>query len=468
MQLESHATPPAESPQLRYASLHRAIDRGLDADEVWSELAEVCLHLGRGEEAVRCVQRVRRDALRLALESKLVRAGLMAAAPATPADPANAADPAGVRRAASPARPAAGDDGPVTAGEWLGDALGYLCQQQLPWLVLGVAAAFPILAGFGGVAMLGATSGWLVALVACPAVCGLVVAAALLRRILLVSSAGSAEVPAVGDPVRLCVDACRGLADCGLVAGLLLGPCCFALSAGAPWPSALPGLLIGAFLLPMALGLRTVRGDFGALSPTNLLRGVQRTGVAYAGLWLVLLGLLAPTALALYALQHQPLWRQSMVLGPLVTVQAFFLARLLGTWFDAMRLELGAVLRAGGTASAVASGPGAAVRTSAEPLAADDLPPAAGQPVRPAALAHYATPPAQPRPRRRTAAPAAGVAKPAAAAPSGPAAPATARTIEGRAPAGRLADTPDLRHMPGATVVSGAERVRAGAAARRS
>ena len=68
MHLESHATPIGESPQQRYASLHRAIERGLASDEVWNELAGVCDALGNRGEALHCLHRIRDDALRTRAE----------------------------------------------------------------------------------------------------------------------------------------------------------------------------------------------------------------------------------------------------------------------------------------------------------------------------------------------------------------------------------------------------------------
>ena len=38
-------------PEQRRATLHRAIERGLDSDELWKELAEVSLELGYDDEA---------------------------------------------------------------------------------------------------------------------------------------------------------------------------------------------------------------------------------------------------------------------------------------------------------------------------------------------------------------------------------------------------------------------------------
>lgn len=478
MQLESHATPPTESPQQRYASLHRAIDRGLDADEVWSELAEVCLALGQADEAMRCVRRIRGDAQRFALESKLARAGVAAApvpAPVPAPEPRHPAAASTARgREPNPishgtpdgtddshladdrgASAAALGSGPATTGEWLGDAFSYLCQGHLPWLVLGVAASFPVMIGIGGVLTVGVSPWGTAALVAGPVLGAWLLGLALLRRILVDSAFGGTSPPVVGSLGGLLTDALRSVADVGLVVGLLLGPYAMALRVGAPVPSVVPGLLIGGFLLPMALVLRAIRGDLAALSPVTLLRGVQRTGAAYLGLLGILLGLAVPAGLLVWVVAQQTVWTRFAVLGPLLTVLAFFAARLLGTWCDAMRLELGGVLGRGAIgrrddgAEFGSIAPQAAEAMAPEPDEAPELP------TRPEGLAHYATPPASPRPRRSR-----QRVEPAAAPPA-------PRTIEGRAPRGKPADGPDLRHMPGAVVVSGAERERSGAAARR-
>ena len=64
MQLESHAAPIGETPQQRYASLHRAIERGLESDEVWAELTSVCQSLGHRGEALHCAQQIRNASVR--------------------------------------------------------------------------------------------------------------------------------------------------------------------------------------------------------------------------------------------------------------------------------------------------------------------------------------------------------------------------------------------------------------------
>ena len=58
MEVETHATPPVESPEQRYASIHRAIERGLESDELWKDLALVSAELGHNEEALRCLGKI--------------------------------------------------------------------------------------------------------------------------------------------------------------------------------------------------------------------------------------------------------------------------------------------------------------------------------------------------------------------------------------------------------------------------
>src|ERR1044071_8299159 len=54
VQLENIATPQEDqTPELRYASLHRAVERGMASDEVLRDLVEICLQLGHVDEALR-------------------------------------------------------------------------------------------------------------------------------------------------------------------------------------------------------------------------------------------------------------------------------------------------------------------------------------------------------------------------------------------------------------------------------
>lgn len=478
MQLESHATPTRESPPQRYATLHRAIERGLDGDEVWNELAEVCLVLGLDDEAARCARQLRNPTLRLALESRLGRRGF-----GPDARPTDAAPPAAPPAATDPQQhvvaPAASDAGPTATataqpavrrdrfelgglGEHLADAVQFLLWQRMPWLVLPILLSFPLVIGLGGLLTAGHAPLLLAALAAVPGLCVLAVVGAMGRRILVTSAAGGDDVPSLGETGPLLGDALRFLVDALLVASLLLAPPTAALYLGAPLLTTLPGLLVAAFFAPLAWGLRQVRGDLGALSPVTLLRGVARTGLPYLGLAISCLLAFAPAAATVAAVANRPVWVQIAIVGPLAVLPLFVVSRLLGTWLDSMRLELGAVLlgphhRAPRTPRAAAS-----VTTGA--------PRKPRFPQRPEALAHFAAPVVKTDAQRNRA------ERPAraAAAPPVPAAPAAAsppppRQIEGKGPLRQgLDDTPDLSHMPGAVVVSGEDRVRQGAAARRS
>ncbi|MBX3462691.1 MAG: hypothetical protein KF830_05945 [Planctomycetes bacterium] len=517
MQLESHATPPKETPQQRYATLHRAVERGLDSDEVWRELAEVSLRLGHGDEAVACLRRIRNPALHAALESRLVRLGLIE-------------DPA-ARNALSrrhPRAPAAGHAGGGEGhgrsdtpglGEHVLDAFQYLCHQHMPWLVVVTTLAFPFVVGLGGFLTAGGSPLVLAAIAAVPGLSVLAVVGAMGRQILLASSSGSADVPNLPELGQLLRDARTFLVDAGIVFGSLLAPTIGAMALGAPLSTTLPGLLVGALFTPLAWALRQTRGDFGALSPVTLLRALARSGRRYLGLVPVCWLLFAPAALTAWAVFGRPAWVQIAAIGPLAVAPLFVVSRLLGTWLDTMRHELGGLLVAGRPRSRTKAGTEPAAAASKPAAASDPQPERPRLPRRPEALEHFrapnvkpptatgkpgrpaaaARPTARPTAARPATAPASGAARPApgapasrasgvppaskaSAAPKAPAAPpapapAAPRSPAGKAPAARqiegrgprragLDDTPDLSQMPGAVVVSGQERARQGAAAR--
>ncbi|MCC7061836.1 MAG: hypothetical protein IT456_03470 [Planctomycetes bacterium] len=361
MQLESHATPPpADTPQQRRAALHRAIQRGLDSDEVWRDLAEVCLELGFDDEASRCVRRIHNPTARLALESKLSRKGRLGTGVQRSASPGGHSGPPGHSgHSTAPAASNAGPQGNAAAepartrpdrfeiaglSEHLTDAVQFLFVQHMPWLVLLTTLAFPLVVGLGGFLTAGNCPLSLAALAALPGLCVLAVVGATGRRILVDSSRGGTEVPAVDSLGPLLRDARHFLVDAALVLGSLLGPSVVALALGAPLTTTLPGLFIGLFFTPLAWGLRQVRRDLGALSPVTLLRGVKRCGLGYVGLAVLCVGMFTPAGLVTWAVFGRPVWVQIAVIGPLCVVPLFVASRLLGTWLDSMRLELGAVL----------------------------------------------------------------------------------------------------------------------------
>lgn len=386
MQLESHATPPKETPQQRYATLHRAIERGLDSDEIWRELADVSSRLGHGDESIDCLRRIRNPVIQQTVRARLVRAGILT----------EETTATGARHAAAPAASHAGPKGERAARassprlqDHVIDAVQYLFHQHMPLLVIMTTLAFPLVVGVGGFLTAGGSPLLLAAIAALPGVTVLAVVGAMGRQILVASSQGSSDVPNVPELGQLVADAKRFLADAGIVLGSLLAPSLLALALGAPAATTVPGLLIGAFFTPLAWALRQIRGDIGALSPTTLLRGVARCGVGYFGLvgvcWLVF----APAATAAWIVVSRPVWVQIAMVGPLCVVPLFVCSRLMGTWLDARRAQLSSVLVRLPAAPAAAK-PAAARPATARPAAAR---PATG--VRTAPAARRAAPAAQ-------------------------------------------------------------------------
>jgi hypothetical protein len=512
VKLESHATPQLETPQQRYARLHRAIECGLASDEIWKDLADVCLRLGHGDEAVRCMRRIQGTTMRIALASRLARLGLIAPPP----------DQNVHRHAAAPAASHAGTAAAPTVAvavatepeehvehrlaDHVVDAFQFLFHQQMPWLVLITTLAFPLVVGVGG--FLNAGGSWLLlaAIAALPGLVVLAIVGAMGREVLLTSAEGH-DIQGLPGFQQLVLDARRFLTDVGLVFGTLIGPSLLAMACGLPLLSALPGLAIGAFFAPMAWTLRLLRGDYAALSPVVLMRGISRTIRSYAGLSAVAVGLFLPAAAVAWVVFGRPVWVQIAVIGPLSVLPVFVASRLLGTWVDSQRHRLGTLLHAEvqpaakpKTAAQPAKPAVAAATTKvAAKVAPKAVAPAAAA-VRPAATSQRPTrrpaaarpSPAAPAARSMTGAtaaqpprpqpparptPAAGKpiakaaaqpsAKPAPAAAPAPAKPAP-RAIEGRGPAARrTSDAPVLAQMPGAVVVKGSERKRQGAAAKR-
>jgi len=392
VQLESHATPPQETPQQRYATLHRAIERGLDSDEIWRELAEVSLTVGHNDEAVDCLRRIRGAAVQQIVRSKLVRAGLIEERPT-----------AAVAAADHAAAPAASDAGAAKQGtrsvltriglqDHLVDAVQYLFHQHMPMLVLMTTLAFPVVVGLGGILTAGGSPLLLAAIAALPGLMVLAVTGAMGRQILVTSSQGIGDVPNVPEFQQLVADARRFLADAGIVLGSLLVPTLIAMALGAPLASTLPGLVIGAFFTPLAWALRQLRGDLQSLSPMTLWRGVTRCGVGYLGLVPVCWLLFAPAATVGWIVFGRPVWVQIAMIGPLFVLPLFVVSRLLGTWVDARRNELGALL----VASPKPAAPklAAAASTPRPRNVAPTAPnaPKARLPQRPEQLQHFAPP----------------------------------------------------------------------------
>lgn len=495
MHFESHATPTKVTPHQRYAALHRAIERGLTSDAIWKELSEVSYQLGHVDEAARCVSRVQSDRLRLALESRLARL---------------TTDRAGSRPARAPAASDAGSASagprPVRASHIISeaeeedgvrghvvDAVQFLLHQHMPWLCLLTMLAFPLVIGLGGFLTSGTSAVALAAISALPGICVCAVIFAMGRRILLDGSQGVVDAPPFPEVRQLAAEALRFARDLMVVGLAIALPLGAAVWLELSWIGLIPLALLAMAAGPMAFCMRALRGDSAALSPLRNLRAVCRGGGTYVAVAAICWTMLLPFAAVVWYVSGQPVWLQIAAAGPTAVLPVFLAMRLLGTWIDANRQAVGELL-------------GIDVRAESEPQNGDIARVARRQPARPAARPPAATAPPrtpatparQPRPRPqaraqrrpqparpvqhlRQAQPESQPPRPGKPARPQPA-PAPARepdatggrparglrSIEGRGPRqAQLEDSPDLASMPGAVTVSGAERVRSGAAARR-
>ncbi len=369
MQLENITTPQEDStPQLRYASLHRTVERGLASDEVLRELVEICLQLGHLDEAVRVHSTMKAGPTRDHVGALLARRGL-------------------IHRSAE--HQVVEDDGlgdtePSIAEHAL-DAVQFLCQSHMPAVALLTMLSFPLVVGLGGFLTAGG-SPWLFAgLAALPGLCVLGVVGAMGRQIFLQSADGDEDVPPIPAPAEMVQAAKRYLTDVMIVLGALLAPSLTLLWFNAPMVSSLPGLAIGMFLTPMALILRQVRGDFGALSPVALIRGIGCCNgyIRVAGtFWTAF----APAAVAFWTTLSHAAWLQIAIVGPLAVLPMFGTARLLGTFADSHRSRLGLLLHPQGRAAKPATGKPVAAKATAN---AGKKPAAAGA-VRKSPLAAFA------------------------------------------------------------------------------
>ena len=386
MQLESHATPCGGTPQQRYATLHRAIERGLDSDELWRQLAEVSIRLGHHGEAVRCVRRIRNSAERHAMEYKLGRLGLLR----------HDANPASAIESEAPAdhRDDSDDENHPSLVEHLLDAAQYLMHQQMPWLVLTTMLAFPIVIGIGGFLTAGGSLLLLAAISALPGMCVLAIIGAMGRQILLTSAAGESDVPGLSGFGHLVVEARRFAVDALLVSVTFLTAPITAALLGAPWSVTVPLFATAGLLAPIAFALRTVRGDFRAIAPMNLLRAMIACGRAYPVLAAVTVAMFVPAMVVTSAVIDRPIWVQIALVGPICVLPIYAASRLLGSWLDTHRHSLGQLLHT----------PAQPPVASAEPVAPSEPANSVRKqrfPRRPDALRHFEAPVAKPAGTKR-------------------------------------------------------------------
>lgn len=353
-----------ETPQQRYARLHRAIENGAPTDGQWRELAEASFAIGHLDEANRCVDAIADDGVRGIVRNRLTKLGLANA-------DAEAGDAKGDAAGDAPA------DGAPTLREHVVDAFQYLFHQHMPVLVLLAVLSFPVIVGVGGFLTAGSSPLALAAIAAAPGLCILTVVGAMGRQILHASADGNGDVPPVPSFDELLRAAGAFFVDASVVLTALVGAPVASIYLGAPAWLSLPWLAVGAFVAPMAWSLRQLHGDLRCLRPDVLLRTIWRARAHYAGLAGATTVLFLPTALAAWQSFGTPLWAQIAAIGPVCVLPLFVASRLIGTWLDAHRDAFGA--------GAIAAAPRAAnddEAPAAEPTAALAQPVAAPQGLR--------------------------------------------------------------------------------------
>lgn len=477
MKLESHATPLEGTPQQRYASLHRAIEQGLDSDDLWGELASVSAALGHTLEARRCARRIQDAARRNKYERTLALGDKTGQETSHDGGQDPAALPTATHAARSRQKQSPPED-KIDPGvvDHLLDAGQYMLHQHMPWLVLSTMLAFPLIVGLGGFLTAGGSPLLLAAIAAVPGLCVLVVVAAMAHEILRSSSNGEGDVPEFPEFTQLLHGGRTFIWDAVLVFALFFGvPIAIAIG-GAPLTGTLPSIGIGIYFAPLAFALRHVRRDMRSFAPVFLWRAARRCGRGY-GLVAVAIALaFTPAAIVATTIVGHAAWVQIAVVGPLCVLPTLAASRLLGTWLDSHRGSLGYLLAT--DARATASLKAASTRPLPVPTEPRNL-------RRPPALESFRAPVAKntgankkakaaPRPVRSASAFAIRAnsqptpraiegRRPAASNPVAPGSPAPTKNQAQVTPATEL---PGMQGFAGAYVVKGEDRLRNGAASR--
>ena len=307
----------------QYARLHESIEKGESSDHVWSELSRVCYALGYEAEAVRGAQNVRNVERRRRIEMFLIQKGLL--------------EPASESRRAHGARTTPPRS---TTGEEVASAAGFLLRGQTPLTVMTATLAFPLVIGVGG--FLTSRSGsWLFPIIALATAMAVVtIIGVMARHVISRSCCGMDDPPTIPTLSRLPRAAARFWLDLTIVPGLLILPGLLSVHLGLHWGIATSLLATGGALTPMSFALRQIHDDWRGLSPFIVVPAVFRVGPPYA-LVLVACGLIfTPALLALAWSAQSDLYLRAAFLGPLVTAPMLLAARLIGRTLFVHRRKL--------------------------------------------------------------------------------------------------------------------------------
>ena len=326
MRLEDNiaAPPPALSPEMRYASLHRAIEKGIDSDSTYVELVKVCLQLDKRDEARRTFAKVASPRERLHLQNLLLRHRVIE-------KPVLSAEECGVESMSSLR----------TFKDEMVNAAHFLFVDHMPLTTIAMTAAFPLVVGLGGFVSQKVQYPWLANVALIPAFFALVVVCAVARRVLLDARRGLDDSPSLAGSKEMLLEGSFALGDLLALGGLFLGPGIVMTQLDVPLPGSLLALALGAFLMPMALMLRIVRCDWQALHPQILFTTVVKGGLPYLRTAGTICGLFLPALVAGLATSGSRLYLTLSVIGPLAVAPLFIAARLLGRLVDENGNRLG-------------------------------------------------------------------------------------------------------------------------------
>ncbi|MEM7203402.1 MAG: hypothetical protein AAF628_24275 [Planctomycetota bacterium] len=308
------APPPAATPQQRYATLHRAVDKGIASDATWSELAEVCVRLGRPDEALASMQRVASPRERRNIASVLRRSGVMVA------EERSAAARTTIPEPESPLR------------DSIQDTVRFLADSHMPVTVTTATAVFPVAVGFAGFLTRGGPA-YLLPLVALgPALLVMALITALGRRALIDAANGADDAPRLPPLRELPAMALRTWGDGLAILGVLLVPALIAHFIGAGILNVLLAGLAGLFFAPLAIGLRVRDSSWKALHPRTLVTTAWEAGPRYAGMAGAILTLFVP-AFAAWTLSSEAIaFLRPALVGPLVALPMLIASRLIGRY----------------------------------------------------------------------------------------------------------------------------------------
>ena len=472
MQLEQFSTPVNESPAVRYARLHRAIDQGLCSPRARLELGMTCLELGKADEALICCRLLPGGPERARLAALLAQRGIKIAA----APPGSA-------------RGAVNAEAPTSFLDEVVDAFRFLFEDHMPATLVVATLSFPALMGLGGLLTFASRASWVLALGFLPTVVAFGMILAYAAVILAEAATGMQDPPRVPSVFKLLAATPRALQRFVTAFGLTMGPGAVTMALGVPVLFALPAFLTGALVLPLILHNLELTRDHRSLKPVTLWRTFRAVRRDYAWAAPIVLALLLPFGVVVVATLGSPIPLQVALAGPFFAAPMLVVARLLGRMHHRNKKQLGTVLATIKTKTEPAPAPAAATAPKA---------PAARTPAPRTGTAAYKRPagaapaPGATRPATRPAAPARPAAQARPAGPAAPTAPAAqparprqAGAVEPGRPrtwrpiltavdrarleaalGGELEDHPELPglpNIPGLRVLNAEERILAGA-----